>query len=79
MVVIYDLNTKEIIRVEDNTNAPILPFNMTLEEKKKHFKNNNQNYIVLNEEMGANIYNYNLIFDDKGEFKNIQIKEGLNG
>lgn len=75
MVVIYDLDTKEVIRCEDNTNTPLLPSNMTLEEREKYFKDNNQGYIVIENEIGANIYKHNLIFD-KAEFKELKLKEG---
>lgn len=78
MVIIYDLNTKEIIRTEDNTNEPILPFNMTLEEKEAYLKERNQSYIILNDEIGAKIYNHTLIFNNEGEFEKIEIKEALS-
>ena len=76
MVVIYDLDTKEIIRCEDNTNTPLLPANMTSEEREKYFKDNNQGYIILQNEIGANIYKHILTFDEKEEFKEIKLKEG---
>ncbi|MGN0026790.1 MAG: hypothetical protein ACI33I_07305 [Clostridium sp.] len=52
---------------------------MTLEERKKYFKDNNQGYIVIENEIGANIYKHNLIFNEKEEFKEIKLKEALNG
>ena len=79
MVVIYDLTTKQVIRTEDNTNIPILPFNMKLEEKEKYLKDNNQGYLIIENEIGANIYKHNLIFDDKGDFKELKLKEGYSG
>ena len=79
MVVIYDLRTKKTIRTEDNTNTPKLPFNMTREEREEYFKNNNQGYIIIEKELGANIYYYDLVFDENGVFKELvpaqEIKE----
>lgn len=79
MVVIYDKRTNKPIRTEDNTNIPKLPFNMTTEEREEHFKNNNQGYIIIEKELGANIYYYDLVFDENGVFKELipaqEIKE----
>lgn len=75
MVIIYDLDTKEIKRTEDNTMAPVLPTNSTYDEKKEYYKKKNQNFISLPYEMGIYIFNFKLCFDENNNFIGLQPKE----
>jgi hypothetical protein len=72
MVIFYDLDTKEIVRTEDNTMNPILPANMTFEEQKSFYKKNNEGFISLPYEMGAYIFDYKLCFNLNYEFVGLQ-------
>lgn len=72
MVIFYKLDTKEIVRTEENTMEPILPFNMTFDEKRNFYKENNEGFISIPQELGIYIFDYDLIFDGKGNF--IQLK-----
>lgn len=68
MVIFYDLGTKEIIRTEENTMEPILPMNMTFDEKKNFYKDNNEGFVTIPQELGIYVFDYDLIFDEKGNF-----------
>lgn len=74
MIIFYKLDTKEIIRGECDTMVPILPVNMTLEEKMEYFKSINEGFVVYKEELSAKIFDYNLVFDEKGNFVGLKLK-----
>ncbi len=74
MVIYYDLNTKEIKRTEDNTMQPVLPMNMSFDEKKEYYKLENEGFICLPYEMGMYIFDYQLCFDANGNFTGLQPK-----
>jgi len=76
VVIFYDMETKEIIRAEDNAMIPSLPANMTLEEMRICYKANNEDFISIPYELGINIYKFNLCFDENNNFIGIQAKEG---
>lgn len=75
MVIFYDVETKAITRTEDNTMIPSLPANMTLEEMRSCYKENNEDFISIPYELGINIYKFNLCFDENDRFIGIQAKE----
>lgn len=75
MIIFYKLDTKEIIRGECDTMVPILPMNMSLEEKIEYFKSINEGFVVYKEELSAKIFNYNLVFDEEGTFIGLHLKE----
>ncbi|CAM2939069.1 hypothetical protein HAHI6034_05815 [Hathewaya histolytica] len=78
MVIYYDLETKEIKRTEDNTIEPVLPLNMDLEKKIKHYKNEGEGVICLPYEMGIHIFDYELCFNESGQFTGLQPKQISN-
>lgn len=73
MVIFYDLETKEIIRTEDNTMLPELPLG-TLEEQKRSYAEQGVSFVSLPYEMGIHIFDYNLCFDSKEVFVGITLK-----
>lgn len=77
MVIIYDLDTKQILYTEDNVNTPVLPLG-TIEEKKELLKKEGKNYISIEEELGVNVLDYKLKFDDENNFIGLQKKEVIN-
>ena len=77
MVIIYDLDTKQILYTEDNVNTPVLPLG-TIEEKKELLKKEGKNYISIEEELGVNILDYELKFDDEDNFIKLEKKEVIN-
>ena len=74
MIAYYNLNTKEIMRTEDYTQVPVMPFNLDLEGKKAYYKSINLGFVTIDKEMGADIYNYTLKFDANGIFTGLQLK-----
>ena len=74
MVIFYNLATKEILRTEDNTIIPLMPFNSTFEEQKEYYKSQNESFISLPLEMGAYIFMFKLGFDTNGNFIGLQPK-----
>lgn len=74
MVIFYDLETKEIKRTEDNTMEPVLPMNKTFDEKKEHYRTENEGIVCLPYEMGVYIFNFKLCFDEQGNFVGLQPK-----
>jgi len=74
VVVYFDSITKDIVRTEENTQVPIMPFNMTLAEQKVFYKSINQDFIIIKEEMGADILNYNLLFNTNDNFTGLEPK-----
>ena len=74
MVVFYDLETKEILRTEDNTIIPLMPFNSTFDEQKEYYRSQNEDFISLPLEMGAYIFMFKLGFDVNGNFTGLQPK-----
>lgn len=82
MVIFYDIDSKKICMVEHDVMFPTLPANMTNEEIVKYYKEKEKmEFISIPESNKPNgdIFGYDLIFDDKGEFKKLKLKEGLNG
>lgn len=76
MVVFYNLDTKEIVRTEDNTLEPILPSNSTFDEKKEFYKEKNESFVSLPYELGRYINDYHLNFND-GIFVGLTPKGGI--
>jgi hypothetical protein len=74
MVIYYRLDDKTIDRTEDNTMTPILPFNKTFDEKVAFYKEQGLGFIAIPQELGGYIWNYNLQFDDQGNFIGLQPK-----
>jgi lysylphosphatidylglycerol synthetase-like protein (DUF2156 family) len=74
MIIYYNLDTLEIVRGECDTMTPILPFNMTIEEKQAFYKSNNEGYVAYADEIGSKIFNYDLVFDENGDFIGLQHK-----
>lgn len=75
MVLFYELNTPDTItRTEDNTMLPVLPDNMTFDEKKAYYNNIGENFICIPYEMGSYVFNFNLSFDVSGKFTGLQPK-----
>ncbi|GLC32927.1 hypothetical protein [Clostridium omnivorum] len=74
MVIIYDLTSKELVRTEDNTMAPVLPTNMTFDEKKEFYKGQGQGFIGIPYEMGKYILNFKLCFDTNNNFIGLEPK-----
>lgn len=74
MVIFYDIETKNIKRIEENTINPVLPLNMTIEEQKIFYKEHKEDFISLNEEIGVDIFNYQLVFNEKNEFLELKRK-----
>jgi len=73
MVIIYDKNTKAIVRTEDYTMQLTFPVG-TLEEQKAHFASLGQDFIIIPYELGGYVYNFNLSFDANGVFTGLQAK-----
>ena len=74
MVIIYDLETKEILSTEDNTIIPELPFGDT-DEKVRMLKEEGKGFVSMPYEYGPDILNYELIFDEQDRFVGLQPKE----
>ncbi len=73
MVLVFDLVTKELLSTEDNTIIPALPAGDT-ETKVQILKEEGKGFISLPYELGTDILNYNLIFDDDDNFIGLQPK-----
>jgi len=74
MVILYNLDTKEIQRTEENTMLPILPLYTTFDEKVAFYKEQGTGFIAIPQEFGNYIWNYNLQFDTDGNFIGLQPK-----
>lgn len=74
MIIYYDLDTKEILRTENNIMAPIIPSNSTFQEQKEYYNLQNEGFIVLQNEMGAYISSFKLGFNESGSFTGLQPK-----
>ena len=74
MVIVYNLETKEIDRTEENTIIPVLPTNKTFDEKVAFYKEQGLGFIAIPQELGNYIWNYNLQFDTDGNFIGLQPK-----
>lgn len=80
MVIFYDIDTKQICMVEHNFIFPTLPANMTKDEIINHYKDKeNMAFISIheNDKPSGDVFAYNLIFDDRGEFKELKMKGGI--
>lgn len=75
MIIIYNLETKEIDRTEDNTMVPVLPFNQTFDEKVVFYKEQGLGFIAIPQELGKYIWGYTLNFDAEGNFVGLSPKE----
>lgn len=73
MVIFFDMDTKQIFNIEENTMVPALPAGTT-EEKKEILKRDNLDFISIPYEMGMEIFNYNLCFNESGQFVGIAHK-----
>lgn len=74
MIITYDLITKEILSTEDNTIIPTFPIGNVL-EKVKILKSEGKGYIGVPYELGADVLDYRLVFNDADEFVGLQPKE----
>lgn len=74
MVIVYKLDTKEIVSFESNTMVPMLPFNMKIDEQKAYYNNLNQDFICIPYEMGSYIFAFTLGFDINNNFIGLQPK-----
>lgn len=74
MVIIFKRDTKETERVEHNVMAPTIPANMTFEEQKAHYRKEGLDFIVIPQEMGHYIFDYDLRFDEEDNFIGLQPK-----
>lgn len=74
MIIYYDVDTKTIVRTEDNTMVPLMPFNSTFEQQKAYYYGLGQDFVSLPYEMGAYIYNFDLNFNIDGFFIGLQPK-----
>jgi len=75
MVIVYDVETKRILSTEDGVSVPALPFGS---EKKKReiLRLDGRDYVSVDEEYGAHIVNYELVFDGD-VFIGLRNKEGV--
>ena len=80
MVIFYDIDTKKVGMVEHYVMFPTLPANMTNEEIIKHYKDKeNMAFISIPESDRPNgdVFAYDIVFDDNGEFKELKLKGGI--
>lgn len=79
MVIFYNLSnerTRDVHMVEHNAMMPTLPENVTMQEKIKYYKDEqNLGFICLTYEPGDDVFEYNLSFDDNGNFLGLIPKE----
>ena len=71
MVVFYkknDINSGEIVMVEHEVMSPTIPANKDLTEKISYYNENEMAFISLPYELGGDIFNYRICFNDNGEF-----------
>jgi hypothetical protein len=73
MVIVYDLETKEIRYTEDSKIEPELPPG-DLSQKIEILRNNGLGFIGIPYELGSDIINYQLNFDAEGNFIGLQPK-----
>lgn len=74
MVIYYDLSNNDILRTEDNTITPMLPANMSFDEKVEFYKSKGVGVITFPDELGSNIYDYEIKFSNKGKFIGLTTK-----
>lgn len=67
-------NVREITQSEHEVMTPTFPMNMNLEEKVEHYNNEGLRFISLPYEIGGDIFNYNAIVDNEGNFIGLQPK-----
>jgi len=72
MVIVYNLETKEMISFESNVMVPQLPFNA--EDKKAYYNSLGQDYVAIPYEMGAYVFYFKLGFDTNDKFIGLQPK-----
>ena len=70
-------NAREITQVEHNVMTPTFPGNMNLEEKIKHYNDENLRFVSLPYEIGGDIFNYNALVGKDDNFIGLQPKEGM--
>lgn len=78
MVVFFnknDKNVREIVMVEHDVMSPSLPANKELDEKIVYYEDNDISFVSFPYELGGEIYNYNLCFNENGEFIGITPKK----
>lgn len=74
MIIIYNLETKEIDRTEENTMIPVLPINKTFDEKVVFYKEQGLGFIAIPQELGKYVWGYNLNFDTEDNFVGLSPK-----
>jgi hypothetical protein len=70
LVVFYNENNeniREVIMVEHDVISPTIPANRDINGKIEYYNENNMSYVSLPYEIGGEIFNYNLCFNN-GEF-----------
>lgn len=67
MVVYFDKNGK-IMRASHNVMTPTLPANMSLVEKIVHYNELGLDFVCLNYELGASIFDYKVALDENTNF-----------
>ena len=75
MVIVYDLETKRILSTEDGVSVPALPFGSE-QKKREILRLDGRDYVSVDEEYGADIVNYELVFEGD-VFLGIRNKEGV--
>ncbi|MED1603660.1 hypothetical protein [Alkalihalophilus marmarensis] len=73
MVIVYDLETKEIVSTEDNTLIPQIPVGDT-ETKVNILKEDGRGFISVPYELGSSVNDYKLIFNENDEFIGLEAK-----
>lgn len=78
MVIFYNSNGKrkrEIVRVEHNVMTPTIPGNMSFEEKKRYYKDEEKlEFVAIPQEMGGYIFNFEVCVDSNNNFIGLQPK-----
>jgi len=71
MLIVYDKDTKKIVRTEDYSMKLTLPEG-TIEEQKARLAVQNQDFIAIPYELGVYIFNFTLNFNADGVFVGLQ-------
>lgn len=73
MIIVYDLDTKDILSTEDNTIIPAFPIGDTA-EKVSVLKSEGRGFVSVPYELGLEVLDYRLVFNDANEFVGLQPK-----
>lgn len=71
MVIFYEKNgenVRKILMAEHDVMSPTIPANKTIEEKIEFYDLDNKSFISLPYELGGEIFNYNLCFNEEDIF-----------